>query len=198
LKLPLPFVWPYALIFWAACVWAMLPEYPIIQKARKAAALPDSKDAGSLRVISIGGPISWVIAFGLAFTPVLRMPAAFQPIALIIGTAMVIAASLLRRHCFRQLGTSFTGDVRAAPDQRIVTTGAYSILRHPSYTAGILMNVGMGVALGNWGSIVVTLVAGFAVYAYRISVEERALTAAIGEPYREFARTRRRLIPYIY
>jgi protein-S-isoprenylcysteine O-methyltransferase Ste14 len=195
---PLPFVWPYALLFWAACLWAMLPEYQIVQKAKKASALPDSRDAGSLKVITIGGGLGSLIAFALAFSPFLRMPAALQPIALVIGTAMVIAASLLRRHCWRQLGASFTGDVRATSDQRIVTTGAYSLLRHPSYTAGILMNVGMGVALGNWGSIVVCLVAGFAVYAYRIAVEERVLIAAIGEPYREFARTRRRLIPFIY
>jgi protein-S-isoprenylcysteine O-methyltransferase Ste14 len=195
---PLLFVWPYALLFWAAFIGAMLPEYPIIQKAKKASALPDSKDAGSLKVITIGGGLGSLLAIGLAFSPFLRMPAALQPIALVIGTAMVIAASLLRRHCWRQLGASFTGDVRATPDQRIVTTGAYAILRHPSYTAGILMNLGMGVALGNWGSIMVCLVSGFAVYAYRIAVEERVLIAAIGEPYREFARTRRRLIPFIY
>src|SRR5438034_7500267 len=45
---------------------------------------------------------------------------------------------LLRRHCFRLLGASFTGDVRARADQAIVTTGAYALVRHPSYSAGIL------------------------------------------------------------
>jgi protein-S-isoprenylcysteine O-methyltransferase Ste14 len=45
---------------------------------------------------------------------------------------------------------------------------------------------------------VLLAVASFAVYGYRIGVEERALVAAIGEPYREFMRTRRRFIPFIY
>jgi protein-S-isoprenylcysteine O-methyltransferase Ste14 len=36
------------------------------------------------------------------------------------------------------------------------------------------------------------------VYSYRIAVEERAMLAAIGEPYREFMRTRKRLIPFVY
>jgi protein-S-isoprenylcysteine O-methyltransferase Ste14 len=31
-----------------------------------------------------------------------------------------------------------------------------------------------------------------------MTVEERALLAVVGEPYREFMRTRRRLIPFIY
>jgi len=194
---PLVFVWPYALIFWIG-VWAFWPEYQIVRKARKAAASPDSKDAGSIKVITYGGSSGSAIAFFLAFTPFLRMPAALRPVALFVGLGIIIAASLLRRHCWRQLGASFTGDVRASADQRIVTTGAYSILRHPSYTAAILMNLGLGVALGNWGSIAVLTISGFAVYAYRIAVEERALIGAIGEPYREFARTRRRLVPYIY
>jgi protein-S-isoprenylcysteine O-methyltransferase Ste14 len=33
---------------------------------------------------------------------------------------------------------------------------------------------------------------------YRIAVEERTLLAVLGEPYREFMRTRRRLIPFIF
>ena len=36
------------------------------------------------------------------------------------------------------------------------------------------------------------------VYSYRIAVEERALLAAIGEPYRQFMSTRKRLIPFVY
>lgn len=40
--------------------------------------------------------------------------------------------------------------------------------------------------------------ASFAGYVYRIGVEERTLLAVVGEPYREFMRTRKRLIPFIY
>lgn len=195
---PLPFVWPYWLVFVAVCAWAFVPENRIVKEGRKAAASPDSPDAGSIKVITHGGAIASVISIALAWVPSLGVPVDWRPVFFFVGIAFIIGASLLRRHCWRQLGASFTGDVRAAPDQRIVTTGAYSMLRHPSYTAGILMNLGFGFALGNWGSILLLLAAGFAVYAYRISVEERVLLATIGEPYRNFMRTRRRLIPYIY
>jgi len=96
------------------------------------------------------------------------------------------------------LGSSFTGDVRADPNQRIMTTGAYALLRHPSYSAGILMNIGIGLALGSWASTALLALAAFAVYSYRIAVEERALIRVIGEPYRDFMSKRRRLIPFIY
>lgn len=195
---PLPFVWPYWPPFWAVVGWAYSPEFRIVRKAQQSATRADSPDAGSVRVIVLGGSIATVIAFPLAWVPSLRLPAGLGPAAFVIGVAALIAGSLLRRHCWRLLGASFTGDVRARPDQPIVTTGAYALVRHPSYSAGILMNIGLGLALGSWASTAVLGLASFAVYSYRIAVEERTLLAVVGEPYREFMSTRRRLIPFIY
>ncbi len=60
------------------------------------------------------------------------------------------------------------------------------------------MNIGTGLALGSWASTALLALAAFAVYSYRIAVEERALLRVIGEPYRDFMTKRRRLIPFIY
>ena len=195
---PLPFVWPYWLVFWAVLVWAFSPEFRIVRNARKPAEQPDSQDGRSFHVIVLGMWLAIAVAFPLAWVAVLRFPPFLQAVMFVLGTAIVVGGGLLRRHCFALLGKFFTGDVRARPDQPIVTTGAYALLRHPSYTAGILMNAGLGVALGSWGSTIVLAVTSLAVYRYRIAVEERALLAVVGEPYREFIRTRRRLIPFIY
>ncbi len=196
---PLPFVWPYWLVYWTVFIWAFAPEYQILRKARKPATRSDSPDAGSFRVIVVGMWAAMVIAFPLAWVPALRLSVAAQPVVFVIGVVILIAGSLLRRHCWRRLGASFTGDVRARPDQAVVTTGAYAVVRHPSYSAGILMNTGFGVALGSWGSAAVLALASLAVYSYRIAVEERTLLEVVGAPYREFQRTRRwRLIPFVY
>ena len=195
---PLPFVWPYWPLFWAVCIWAFSPEFRLVRKAQKPATHSDSPDTGSVRVIVLGGAIAMGIAFPLAWVPSLRVPSALDPAVFVIGVAAIVAGSVLRRHCWRLLGASFTGDVRAHPDQPIVTTGAYALVRHPSYSAGILMNTGMGLALGSWASTAVLALASCAVYSYRIGVEERTLLAVVGEPYRKFMRTRRRLIPFIY
>lgn len=90
------------------------------------------------------------------------------------------------------------GDLRAHADHQIVTKGAYALLRHLSYSAGILMNLGIGLALDCWASVLVPAAGSFAVHGYRMAVEERALLAAVGEPYRDFMRTRKRLIPCVY
>ena len=191
---PLPYVWPYALVFWTVFVWAFFPEFKIIRAARGGS----STDAKSLQVIMVGMNAAFLGSFFLAWVPAVRMTSAYLMPAFWLGIGLLISGSLLRRHCFRMLGESFTGDVRASSDQQVITRGAYSILRHPSYTGGILMNAGVGIALGSWASALLMTVGSLAVYAYRIAVEERALSATIGEPYREFMNTRKRLIPFVY
>jgi protein-S-isoprenylcysteine O-methyltransferase Ste14 len=191
---PLPFVWPYAGPFWAVYLWSFWPEFGIVRRGQRSAGASDAK---SIQVIVLGMWVSLLAAFPLAWWPALQFGHG-RVAVFIAGVVLLVSGSLLRRHCWRVLGASFTGDVRASADQQVVTRGAYAILRHPSYTGGILMMTGIGVALGSWGSAVLLAVVSFAVYSYRIAVEERALLAAIGEPYRQFMATRKRLIPFVY
>lgn len=192
---PFPYVWPYALVFWAAFLWAFAPEFRIVRNAQREQGSTDSK---SLQVITRGQGLAFALSFFLAWLPALRIAPTHPRLVFAAGVALMIAGSLLRRHCWRMLGASFTGDVRARADQEVVSRGAYRLLRHPSYTAGIMLNAGVGIALGSWISALLLIVASFAVYRYRISVEERALLAAIGEPYRQFMSGRKRLIPFVY
>jgi protein-S-isoprenylcysteine O-methyltransferase Ste14 len=150
-----------------------------------------------MKVIVIGNQLAtfgafWVSGFGPTAAPdTWRLPIFW------IGLAVLVSGSLLRRYCWRLLGQFFTGDVSVRPDQPVIDVGPYRWVRHPSYTGGILMFGGAGLALGNWLSL--TLLLGFtmAAYAYRVRVEERALLAAIGEPYRRFMETRKRFIPFV-
>jgi len=195
---PLVLLFPYSIVFWAAFVWAFWPEFRIITRAVRPASGAGSPDSGSCHVIMLGTWAAYAVAFPLAASSALQFPQSLRVAAFVAGLAMLVGGSLLRRHCFRMLGPSFTGDVRVQGGQSIVASGAYAWLRHPSYTAGILMNTGIGVAIGSWASALVLGLASLGVYLYRIHVEERALVAALGEPYREFMRSRKRLIPYIY
>jgi len=191
---PLAFTWPYAVPFWAIYVWAFWPEFAIVRRAGREKT---ATDARSLQVIIAGMWLAYLLAFPLSGVRTLQFPS--HPVLWFwLGLAVLAGGSVLRRHCFRVLGASFTGDVRARTDQVIVTRGAYALLRHPSYTGGILMNTGIGIALGSWGAALLLAVVSIAVYDYRMRIEERALLAAIGEPYREFMRTRKRVFPFVY
>ena len=113
------------------------------------------------------------------------------------GIACLIAGGLLRRHCFAMLGSRFMYVVQAAPDQAVVERGAYKYVRHPSYTAGLLLYGGIGLALGNWVSLAFSLIPLALAYGYRIGVEERALVQTIGAPYADYMKRTRRLIPFV-
>jgi protein-S-isoprenylcysteine O-methyltransferase Ste14 len=194
---PLPFVWPYALVFWAIYIWAFAPEWRVVQGGMEGARRAESKDSGSMRVLLGGMWISLMIAFALAFVKAWAFPARLQVPMFAVGISLILLGSLLRRYCFRTLGEYFTGDVRARHDQPVIMSGPYRLVRHPSYTAGIMMFTGIGLALGSWLATALVAIAAIATYTYRVTVEERALLETIGEPYGEYMKERKRFIPYI-
>jgi protein-S-isoprenylcysteine O-methyltransferase Ste14 len=194
---PLPFQWPYALIFWGVYVWAFLPEWKIVKGGVEGAKRTDSRDSGSIRVMLGGMWVALILAYPLAFYRPSMFPRSAQLPLFVVGVSMILLGSLLRRYCFSTLGEYFTGDVRARADQPVIRSGPYRLVRHPSYTAGMMMFIGIGLALGNWISLGLLTITTIATYAYRVKVEEHALVEAIGEPYRTYMKERKRFIPYI-
>jgi protein-S-isoprenylcysteine O-methyltransferase Ste14 len=194
---PLVFVLPHAVIFWVVFLWSFFPERSIVQRARAESKKEGSKDAGSIQVIMVTGLITALAGFGLAPWTQMSISPGARLLVFYAGTLVILLGSLLRRLCFKTLGEHFTGDVRARADQPVIQTGPYRWVRHPSYTAGMIMYLGIGLALTSWVSIAFLFGGTIIGYAYRVRVEERALLAEIGAPYGEFMRTRKRFIPYV-
>jgi len=88
--------------------------------------------------------------------------------------------------------------VRVHARQTVVDGGPYRWVRHPAYTGLLLFFVGMGLALTNWASLLVLALLPAVGLLVRIRSEEQALLAGLGEDYRRFAATRRRLFPGIW
>jgi protein-S-isoprenylcysteine O-methyltransferase len=180
------------------CLWAYLPEFGIIARSRPAAAAAGSQDAGSHSVILYGTGLAFMAAVLLAWFEPLRIADELNAYAFFAGLALIIAGNLLRLHCRRVLGIYFTGDIAAQPTQPVIDRGAYAWVRHPSYSGAILRNLGIGLALGSWASLSVLAVISLAIYCYRIAVEEHVLLKTLGDPYRHYMATHKRLIPYVY
>jgi len=193
---PLIFSWPHFLAFWIPYLWAIVPEMRIMRKAREDARKEGSKDGGSVNVIFITGQIGILASLVFAFV---RFGAIEPRIPLFYaGVALIIAGGLLRRHCWRILGEYFTGDVRAAEDQPVIDKGAYRFVRHPSYSAGMLLFAGVGLSLGNWIGCAILMATVVGGYLYRVRVEEAALASTIGPRYVDFMKSRKRFVPYVY
>jgi protein-S-isoprenylcysteine O-methyltransferase Ste14 len=177
-------------------MWVFAAEYRVLGGTPITRPAP-TEDRGSLRVVLIGFALSMFAAFYFPFA----MPWAALPgpplIWFAAGLVSMVAGSLLRRHCFRVLGAFFTGAVTIQKEHRVIDTGAYRFVRHPSYTAGLLILLGVAVAGGNGLGALVAFVVAWLAYWYRARVEEQALLAALGEPYARFMATRKRFIPFI-
>jgi isoprenylcysteine carboxyl methyltransferase (ICMT) family protein YpbQ len=193
----LPFVWPYALVFWLAYFWSFAAEYGIVRRGVQGIREAGSPDSGSLRVLLIAQSLALLAAIILAALRVWQFPISLMRPLFAFGVTLTLLGSLLRRYCTRTLGVYFTGDVRARSEQPVIRSGPYRFVRHPSYTGGIMMFTGIGFALGSVLGLLLVVVTTVVAYGYRVAVEERALVAAIGEPYRVYMTECKRFIPYV-
>jgi protein-S-isoprenylcysteine O-methyltransferase Ste14 len=156
------------------------------------------KDCGSLYVVIVTSVVGIGAALALAHnTQSTGLHVARWPI-FIIGLVITVLGIALRQWAVLALGQFFTVQVQVRSGQTVVNTGPYRWVRHPSYTAIIMSFVGIGIALENWLSLLVLIVVPTSGLVIRIRVEERALLDALGEPYREFSRSRARLLPKVW
>src|SRR5262249_33215399 len=96
------------------------------------------------------------------------------------------------------LRKQFTTAVAIVTDHELVRAGLYRIIRHPAYTGLLAIELGVGLASGNWLCVVVSIALPLAGTLYRIHVEEQALVRHFGAAYQAYAARTKRLIPGIY
>lgn len=192
---PLAYTSPYSWLFWAVFLYCFGPEFALVGRSRPAKG--EQTDRGSMTVIMLAGWIGSIAAFVVASNP--RFSITQNRTAWFgAGLIVLLLGRLLRKHCWKMLGEHFTGNVKASADQPVIEKGAYRWVRHPSYTGGIMMYLGTGIALTNWLSAIIMSVAGAAGYVYRVSVEEKALQANLGCRYQDYMRRTKRFIPHVF
>jgi len=116
----------------------------------------------------------------------------------VVGLALMVAGLLLRWWAVAHLGRFFTVNVAVASDHRVVDTGPYRLIRHPSYTGILLTCLGVGLCFGNFASLLVIVVPIVALALKRVQIEEAALASELGEHYRTYMSHTKRLIPGVY
>jgi protein-S-isoprenylcysteine O-methyltransferase len=75
------------------------------------------------------------------------------------------------------------------PAQRLVRTGPYRLIRHPSYTGAFVALIASAILLHAWVTAVLGAIALYAAFRRRIRHEERLLAAALPGYRRYVSRT---------
>lgn len=155
------------------------------------------EDRGSLYLLVPAIMAAMAGAFALARIGVATMPA--PPVVLLLfGTALMLSGIGFRLWAVRTLGRFFRVAVITQDDHRLIGSGPYRRLRHPSYTGAMATILGFGIAIGNWLSLAAAVVPPLVTFIWRIRVEETSLGARFGSSWDAFRARRWALLPLIW
>jgi protein-S-isoprenylcysteine O-methyltransferase Ste14 len=129
----------------------------------------------------------------------------------VFGTLFAAYGGWMRAMCYRKLGKQFTFEVNIRKDHKLVATGPYAVVRHPSYTAGSMVGIGALCFHGSRGSwvresgILDTMIGRILAYGFaglltiwvwmlkkRWETEDRVLKKEFGQQWDEWAQR----VPY--
>ncbi|CAN5133685.1 isoprenylcysteine carboxylmethyltransferase family protein [soil metagenome] len=119
------------------------------------------------------------------------------PAGIAVAGAVMVLAAYWGLFKVMQANSFASSTVKLADGQTLVSTGPYGLVRHPMYSAGLLLIFAMPLTLGSlWGLVpAMALLAGIVI---RLLDEEKFLDGNL-PGYAEYrARTRFRLVPGIF
>jgi protein-S-isoprenylcysteine O-methyltransferase Ste14 len=190
--------WVYVFIFLGASV---LTTFYLMKKdrallARRMRGGPMFEKEGTQRIIMVFTSLGFI---ALLVVPALdhRFGWSDVPVwAVVLGDVLVAIGFYLIFLVYRE--NSFTGaTIDVVPDQKVIATGPYAVVRHPMYAGGSLYTAGTPLALGSyWGFVALAAMMPFLLW--RLLDEERILTRDL-PGYTEYRqRVRHRLVPMVW
>jgi protein-S-isoprenylcysteine O-methyltransferase Ste14 len=118
------------------------------------------------------------------------------PYLALAGNLLVALGFLAAYFVFRE-NTFTSATIELAPEQRVISTGPYALVRHPMYAGGIILLVGVPLALGSWWGLLV-VAAMVPALIWRLIDEEKFLARNL-TGYPEYQRkVRYRLVPGVW
>lgn len=168
-----------------------------VWRRAKASSGTSDRDAGSLRLLWIVISLSMFAGVELSVNGVKP----FLPVGFpwpLLGLGVFAAGAVLRWWAIWHLGQFFTVNVALADDHRVVDTGPYRWVRHPSYSGLLLQFAGFGLTLGTVPSLAVVLAPPALALLQRIRVEEAALRAHLPYSYPAYVARTKKIVPLVF
>ena len=117
-------------------------------------------------------------------------------VAVIVGTVFFLLAYAMYAEVLRE-NTYLSRTVEVQENQKVIDTGLYGIVRHPMYSATLVLFLSMGIILGSLFSFGILLFY-IPIIAKRMKNEEAVLEEGL-EGYKEYkTKVKYKVIPYIW
>ena len=98
----------------------------------------------------------------------------------------------------KDLGRNWSVTLEVREQHMLVTSGVYSRVRHPMYSAFWLWALAQALLLPNWIAGPAGLVGFGTLFFLRIGREERMMSETFGDEYRRYVEQTSRVLPGIY
>ena len=102
-------------------------------------------------------------------------PAPPNPYLAVGMLVLVVVGQTLRLLAMRSLGERWTARVLVLPNEPLVTTGAFTHVRHPNYVGVVIEIFALPLVYAGWRTALFFTVANALLLRHRIAVEEEAL-----------------------
>lgn len=123
-------------------------------------------------------------------------PNALIPLAILgdLLSVLGVAIAIIARHT---LADNWSSQPDIKKGHELVTTGIYSLIRHPIYTGMLMMSIGVVCTLQSVVSLIILAIALTVIFS-RIPKEERFMTQTFPDQYPAYKKRTQALVPFVW
>jgi protein-S-isoprenylcysteine O-methyltransferase Ste14 len=192
-------------LFWAKLIWFFgiagwfAIRYPHDRRSRRTAMAVRSDRARELVLLTISFTGMFVVPaiYVLSGEPKFAN-FQFQQVLAWLGAAGTVASLWLFYRTHKDLGRNWSVTLEIRAEHALITTGVYSRVRHPMYSAFWLLAVAQALLLPNWFAGPAGIVGFGTLFFCRVGREERLMTETFGDQYRQYVARTYRVIPGVF
>ncbi len=190
--------WTFLAVYFASSIalslYLMIADPALMQRRMRGG--PTAEKEPVQKIIMIITSLGFV---GLLVVPALDHRFAWSqmsPAMALAGDLLVGIGWLAIFFVFRENSFS-SATIELAPDQKVISSGPYALVRHPMYAGALVMLLGIPIALGSWWGILV-LAAILPALIWRLFEEEKFLAQNLAGYVEYQNKVRYRLIPTVW
>ncbi len=181
-------------VFWAFVLGFFVNLAVVSRRAGGHKEADETRDKNEARVV---GPFFLVLLFAapivVGYARIGVLPSyLFYP-----GLTIAILGAAILDWGMLTLGRFLAPYVRVVSGQYVLQRGPYRFVRHPMYAGGILVWIGLALAVQSWVALLIVMIASSVFYGNRIRIEEKFLAAELGDEYVQYTKRVKRIIPYV-
>ena len=155
---------------------------------------------GTLEKILLG-----LVFLGMVILPLIYMATSllsfvdyYLPESLqIMGLLLIVPMLWLFYRSHKDLGQNWSATLEIREGHNIVDSGVYKYIRHPMYSAILLLVIIQALLLNNYIAGLSGLISFGLLYFFRVKKEEKMMLLEFGTDYEKYMKRTKRIIPFI-